>query len=100
MRRSFEQHRADALCDSASDLTIYDGGVDERAAILGDDVPLHRHKAGLDVDFDDGAVTAAGPSSLAAVECGLDFELGVHVATQLARCRAPRDLAHPHGTPW
>src|SRR5262249_56961607 len=98
IRRPFEQHRADALRDSAADLTIDDGGVDERTAILGDDVPLHRHDAGFGVDVDDGAVSAAGPASFAAVERGLDLEIGVHVGTEVARCRTPRDLAHPDGT--
>src|SRR5262249_14133660 len=74
--------------------------IDERAAILGDDVALHRHNASLDVDLDDRAVTAAGPSSFAAVERGLDLKVGVHVGTKLARCRTPRDLAHRYGTVW
>src|SRR5262249_7640308 len=100
IRRSFKQDRADALRDATADLALDDGGVDERAAIRGDDVPLHGHDAGLDGDLDNGAVTAAGPSSFAAVERGLDFEIGVHVLAELARCRAPRDLAHRDGTRW
>ena len=93
--RPLEQHGADALRDAAPDLALDDRGVDERAAVLGRDVPLDRHDAGLDVDLDDGAVGAAGPAALAAVERGLDLEVGVDVGAELARRGLPGDLRRP-----
>src|SRR5271166_6840981 len=77
------QHRADALRDAASDLALDDGGIDKCAAVLSGDIPLHLHDASLNIDFHDRAVSAAGPSAFAAVERGLDLELGVHVGTEL-----------------
>ena len=89
-----EQHGADALRDAAADLALDDRGVDERAAVLGRDVPLDLHDAGLDVDLDDGAVAAAGPAAFAAVERGLDLEVGVDVGIELPRRGLPGDLRH------
>src|SRR5690349_5974943 len=76
VRRPLQQYRADALRDAAPDLALDHGGIDERAAVLDGDVPLHLHDASLGVDLDDRAVRAAGPAAFAAVVRGLDLELG------------------------
>ena len=43
--RPLEQHRADALRDAAAHLAFDDRGVDERTAVLDDDVALDRRRA-------------------------------------------------------
>ena len=93
VRRPLEQHRADALGDAAAHLALDDGGVDQRAAVLDDDVALDRHLTGLDVDLDDRAVGAARPAALAAVERTGRFERVVGraaAATSAKRDRARR----------
>src|SRR5215472_11019122 len=47
VRRSLEQHSADALRDAAPDLALDHGGVDERTAVLNRYVPLDFHDARL-----------------------------------------------------
>src|SRR5580704_1672711 len=90
--RSLKQHGADALRDTAADLALDDRGVDERAAVLGRDVPLHLHQAGLDVHLDDGTVAAARPSAFAAVERGLNLEISAGIGTELPGRGLPGDL--------
>ena len=83
--RSLEGHSADALRDSAPDLALDDRGIDDRAAVLGRDIPLDLQDSGLDVHLDDGAVAAAWPPSNT-----FDFEDGIDVGTERpdAACRA------------
>src|SRR5205814_4792047 len=94
VRRSFQQHRADALRDAAPDLALDHGWIDQSAAVLDGDVPLHLHDAGLGIDVHDRAVSAAGPAAFAAVVRGLDLELGGGAVAGRTRHRgrALRDL--------
>src|SRR4051794_31069981 len=68
---------AAALGDPAAHLTLDDRRVDELPAVLDDDPALDVDVTGLDVDLDDGAVRAARPAALPAVEHRRDLEVGI-----------------------
>ncbi len=100
VRGALEQDSTDALRDTAAHLALDDRGVDQRTAVLDDDVALDRHLTGLDVDLDDRAVGATRPSAFAAVERTGRFErLGRACRDIRKRDRARRAPLAPRPCP-
>ena len=62
--RMFEQGLADAGGNTAVDLAFDHEGIDDCASILGDDIAVQRHGAGLRVDLDLADVAAGGRSAV------------------------------------
>ena len=60
----FEQGLADAGGNTAVDLAFDHEGIDDCASILGDDIAVQRHGAGLRVDLDLADVAAGGRSAV------------------------------------
>ena len=65
VRRLLVQHRTDALRHAATDLAVDDRRVDDRAAVLDDEVPREGDLAGVEIDIDDAGVCRDRPAAVA-----------------------------------